>query len=163
MSLLRVSANVLLTTSLLMQNPVPMAGVKRMHAEGTFTVRTLPQESSDFEKSAGIARFAFEKEWSGTLAGSSQCEMLSSKTESTGAMVYVALEKFDGRLNGRQGSFYFSHVGTMQQGDPASAVLRVVIVKNSGTQELKGLSGELAIRIEAGQHFYTLDYELPDR
>ena len=163
MSLLRICANVLMTASLLTQNSVRLSGVKHMQAEGTFTVHTLPQQGSEFEKSAGVVRVAFEKQWSGALAGSSQCEMLSSITESTGAMMYVALEKFDGRLNGRQGSFYFSHVGTMQQGDPASGVLKVVIVKNSGTQELQGLSGELAIRIEAGHHFYTLDYELPDQ
>src|ERR1700759_3841121 len=119
-----------------------------MHGEGTFTVHTLLQEGTAFEKAARIARVGFEKEWSGALTGTSQCEMLASTTEVTGAMAYVAMERFAGKLNEQSGSFYFSHVATMQKGEPASGVIRIVVVKNSGTGDLCGLSGELDIHIE---------------
>ncbi len=132
-----------------------------MHGEGTFTVRAIPQEGTAFEGNAGIARVAFDKTWSGALTGTSQCEMLSSTTESTGAMAYVAMERFVGTLNGRPGTFYFAHVATMQKDDPSSGVMKIVVVKNSGTQELRGLGGELVIHIESGRHSYAFSYSLP--
>ena len=36
--------------------------------------------------------------------------------------------------------------------------LSVSVVPDSGTDELKGLSGTFSIRIEGGQHFYEFDY-----
>ncbi len=132
-----------------------------MQAEGTFTVQTLPQESTAFEKDAGIVRVGFEKKWSGVLAGTSRCEMLSSTTESTGAMAYTAMELFVGKVNGLSGSFYFSHVATMQKDDPASGVMTIHVVRNSGTEQLQGLKGELLIHIEGGRHSYVFDYNLP--
>lgn len=140
-----------------------MKGDAMMHGEGTFTVRTLPQEGSAFEKDAGIVRVGFEKEWSGVLTGSSKTEMLSSVTEETGAMAYVAMERFEGKLNGRPGSFYFAHTATMKKGDAESGVMHIVVVKNSGTGELRGLSGTLQIKIEGGKHSYGFEYELPER
>jgi len=35
-------------------------------------------------------------------------------------------------------------------------------VPGSGTGELKGITGTFAIKIEGGQHFYDLDYTLPE-
>jgi hypothetical protein len=37
----------------------------------------------------------------------------------------------------------------------------VSVVPDSGTGELTGIRGELAIRIEQGRHEYAFEYELP--
>jgi hypothetical protein len=34
-------------------------------------------------------------------------------------------------------------------------------VRDSGTDELAGLTGAMTIRIEGGKHYYALDYQLP--
>lgn len=38
--------------------------------------------------------------------------------------------------------------------------LRITIVPGSGTGALKGIRGELRLRIESGVHHYTLAYQL---
>jgi uncharacterized protein DUF3224 len=65
--------------------------------------------------------------------------------------------------SGRQGNFTFSHRATMMKGDaPSAGELSVVVVPNSGTGELTGLTGSLMIHIDAqGRHTWTFDYSLP--
>jgi len=134
-----------------------------MQANGTFEVKIAPAEGTTLEKEAGIGRMTIDKTWSGDLSGTSKGSMLTSATESTGAMAYVALEKVDAKLNGKSGSFYFSHNATMKKGDAASGVLKIIVVAGSGTGELTGISGELAINIDAkGGHAYVFNYELPE-
>ena len=41
--------------------------------------------------------------------------------------------------------------------------LSIVIVPYSGTGQLTGISGTMAIRIVDGQHFYDIDYSLPEQ
>ena len=50
----------------------------------------------------------------------------------------------------------------MRRGYAASGVMKVVVVKDSGTGELAGLSEELTIIIDPkGNPPYVFDYELP--
>ena len=134
-----------------------------MQAKGTFEVKITPAEGTTLEKEAGIGRMTIDKTWSGDLAGTSKGSMLTSATESTGAMAYVALEKVDATLNGKTGSFYFSHNATMKKGDAASGALNIYVVAASGTGGLAGISGELTINIDAkGGHAYVFNYELPE-
>ena len=45
---------------------------------------------------------------------------------------------------------------------PSAGDLSVTVVPNSGTGELSGLTGSLAIYIDAqGKHSWTFDYSLP--
>jgi len=129
-----------------------------MQAKGTFEVKISPVEGSDLEIEAGIGRMTIEKAWNGDLSGTSKGSMLTSATESTGVMAYVALEKVEGTLGGKAGNFYFSHSATMKKGDAFSGVLKITVVAGSGTGELAGLSGGLKIDIDAqGVHAYCLN------
>lgn len=62
-----------------------------------------------------------------------------------------------GELEGKQGSFVLQHFGTMDKGQD-SLILNVI--PDSGTYELKGLTGSMKIRIEQGIHYYDFDYRL---
>ena len=138
------------------------SGGKHMQAKGTFVVKVTPAEPSGVAKSAAIGRYTLEKTFSGDLEGSAEGEMLSSATESTGAMAYVAMDHVTGTLNGRKGDFYLMHSATMKKGDASSGVMKIVVVKDSGTGELAGIRGELTIIIDGkGGHSYVFDYELP--
>ncbi len=133
-----------------------------MEARGAFEVKVTPAEATTFEKGMGVARYEVVKSWAGDFAGTSKGEMLTSFTESTGAMAYVAMEQVTGKLGGRSGAFYLAHRATMKKGDIASGEMSVVIVKGSGTGELAGIWGELTIVIDAsGKHSYVLEYALP--
>jgi hypothetical protein len=137
-------------------------GGKHMQAKRTFEVKVTPAEVSSVGKDAGLACYSLEKTFRGDMEGSAKGEMLASMTESTGAMAYVALDHLTVTLTGRSGSFYLAHTATMIKGDAASGVMKVVVVKDSGTGDLAGLSGELTIIIDAkGKHSYVFNYDLP--
>jgi Protein of unknown function (DUF3224) len=71
---------------------------------------------------------------------------------------YVAVERITGSLDGRQGSFVVLHVGMARSGDSS---LEVLIVPDSGTGELAGITGSMRISEIAGGHHDTLNYQLP--
>jgi Protein of unknown function (DUF3224) len=128
--------------------PTPIAG--------TFDIvlRPLPEE-----RAAGDprARMTFTKTWHGELAGTSDGEMLTAGMPALGAAGYVALERFQGTLAGRRGSFVLQHSGTMLAGRDD---LLVVVSPGSGTGELAGIAGTMRID-SANGHRYTFDYALP--
>jgi hypothetical protein len=70
----------------------------------------------------------------------------------------VAIERVTGSLKGRSGTFIFQHSGTMTRGVPT---LSVTVIPDSGTGQLTGLTGKMAINIVDGKHFYDFDYTLP--
>ena len=83
--------------------------------------------------------------------------MLSALTATQGSAGYVALERVDGTLHGRRGSFVLQHTGTMTRGTPA---LSVSVVPDSGSGELTGLSGDFNIIVADGKHSYEFNYSL---
>ena len=85
--------------------------------------------------------------------------MLAVGTEVQGSAGYVAMEQFTGKLNGRSGTFALQHSGTMTRGTPQ---LSVTVVPDSGTGQLVGLSGQMAIKIDDGKHSYNFEYTLPE-
>jgi len=147
-----------LAISVAAQNEIHM-----VHAKGSFEVKMTPAEPTDIEKANDITRFTSAKTWHGDFEGVSHGEMITGSTASTGSMAYVAIERMTGKLSGRQGSFTFTHRATMMKGDaPTAGDLSVVVVPNSGTGELTGLTGSLMIHIDAqGKHTWTFDYSLP--
>ena len=110
---------------------------------------------------SGVEHQRLRKVFHGDLDGTSVGEMLSVGTPTEGSAGYVAIERFDGSLSGRKGSFALQHSGLMDRGKPS---LTVRVVPDSGTAELSGLSGRMKIRIaENGTHFYEFEYELHRR
>lgn len=104
---------------------------------------------------SAIGRHMIEKAYRGGLSGRALGEMLTAGQPQRGEAAYVALESFEGALDGRAGSFSLAHFGEM---DVGSEELRIGIVPGSGTGELSGIRGQLSIRREGGKHYYTLTY-----
>ncbi|MES2934540.1 MAG: DUF3224 domain-containing protein [Pseudomonadota bacterium] len=128
-------------------------------ANGSFEVKITPQSLANTEAAATLSRMSIDKQYTGDLIASGRGEMLTAGSAVAGSAGYVAIEYVDGSLNGRSGSFVLQHSGTMNRG---AAQLSVTVVPDSGTGELVGLSGTLAIIREAGQHRYEFDYSLPE-
>ncbi len=126
------------------------------HAHGTFTVKVAPLTPAPAE---GLGRFSIDKEIHGDLEATTKGEMFSGGDPKSGAAGYVAIEVVTGALGGKKGSFALQHSATM---DASGLKMTVLVVPGSGTGELKGIAGTFAIRIENGQHFYDLDYTLPE-
>jgi len=81
--------------------------------------------------------------------------MLTGITAVEASAADVLIERVAGGLDGSAGSFMRALIGIMDRGEPD---LRVVIVPDSGSGAVKGLSGTLITRIENGVHSYDLDY-----
>ena len=126
------------------------------HATGPFEVKLAPQPTD----APALGRLSIDKQFHGDLEATSKGEMLSAMTETKGSAGYVAMERVTGALHGRKGTFVLQHTGTMNRG---AATLSVTVVPDSGTDQLVGLSGKMAIKIEGGKHSYEFEYTLPEQ
>ena len=129
-----------------------------MKISGKFDVSLNPMDTyATSVDSSQLCRMSIDKQFHGDLSAESKGEMLSVLTQVQGSAGYVAIEQVVGTLVGKQGSFVLQHYGVMADGTDR---LILEVVPNSATNELIGLSGTMAIRIENGQHFYDFDFTL---
>ena len=127
-------------------------------ASGTFSVTMNPQAAEAGVGDASIGRIGLHKRFEGGLSGEALGQMLATRSPVDGSAAYVALDRFEGELDGRRGGFALHHRGVM---DAGVAALEVWVAPDSGSGELAGLRGKLDIRVEDKEHFYQLDYSLP--
>jgi hypothetical protein len=125
--------------------------------KGRFEIKATPLTSDDAEKRIGATRMVFEKRFMGALEATSTVSMLGLMKKELGSGCYVALELVEGSLGGRRGTSCLQHSSTMNRGKPAQTIL---VVPDSGTNELVGLSGAMTIDIVNGEHFFTFQYSL---
>jgi hypothetical protein len=124
---------------------------------GAFDVKLGPLPQYDEAADSPMARMSIDKVFHGDLDGTSKGEMLAARSSVEGSAGYVAIERVVATLKGRRGAFVLQHSATTTRGAPR---LAIVVVPDSGTGELSGLSGTMGIRIEGGKHFYDFDYSL---
>lgn len=145
------------------QTPPPGATLKEMvvtkRASGPFEVKLAPQPTAHAAEGSMLGRMSIDKQFRGELEATSQGEMLTAMTGVQGSAGYVAIEQVSGTLHGRRGTFVLQHTGIMDRGAPQ---LAVTVVPDSGTGELTGLTGKMAILIADGKHSYDFEYTLPD-
>jgi len=128
-----------------------------MHATGPFDVKITPQQDSNSDPSIG--RMTIDKQFHGDLEAHSVGQMLSAMSSVKGSAGYVAIEKVSGTLHGKKGTFVLQHNATMDRGKP---MLNIIVIPDSGTGELEGLTGTMTIDIAAGgKHTYNFSYSLP--
>jgi len=125
-----------------------------MTATGTFEVKLKPEVDENVGDPT-VGRMSIDKQFHGDLEGTSKGQMLAVQGDVKGSAGYVAMERVIGALAGHTGTFALQHTGTMNRGVPE---LSVTVVPDSGTGELKGLSGMLTIKIADGQHSYVFEY-----
>jgi hypothetical protein len=120
-------------------------------ARGPFTVKLVPLEPG----AGGIGRLTIDKVFQGDLDATSVGQMMAWQNADKTSGGYVALELVTGALLGRKGTFMLQHSATMNKGAPD---LRIIVIPGSGTGELAGLAGSLAIEVaKDGQHSYVLE------
>lgn len=95
-----------------------------------------------------LTRITIRKRYRGALEGTGVATVLTAQGED--GQAYVACERVEGVLDGREGTFVIQHGGV---GDAASQRTFGQIVPGSGTGELRGLAGEA---IEAQQGVLSL-------
>lgn len=138
-----------------------------MRAAGTFSVESFVPADVAGEPAAeqvittgtpvGVARM--EKRYAGEVTGRSATLFVAAFDQQAGVGTYVAMESFEGSLNGSAGTFNFAHAATTSGSDRAGDLF--TIVPASGTGELTGVTGAGGISIDAdGTHRIWFDYQL---
>ncbi len=131
--------------------------MNKMVAKGEFAVNLAPLAPMIGKNGVQLGRMSLTKTFSGDLAGQSLGEMLSAGTSVEGSAGYVALEQVEGTLHGKSGSFVLQHYGFMDRGESR---LNVEVVPDSGTGQLKGLTGKMNMTVEDGKHLYEFEYAI---
>ena len=126
-------------------------------ATGSFDVKITPLATDSPAEGSTLGRMSIEKQFHGDLEATSTGEMLTVGAAIKNSAGYVAVERVTGSLHGRTGTFALQHNATMTRG---TGSLNIVVVPDSGTGELTGLSGRLSIEIAGGKHSYVFEYTL---
>lgn len=126
-------------------------------AHGTFEVDMKPLEGDAAFPALG--RLSIDKQFRGDLEGTSRGQMLSAFSGVEGSAGYVAIERVSGSLHGRRGEFLLQHRGIMARG---AGDLSIVVIPDSGTEDLAGLTGKMTITNADGLHSYEFEYSLQE-
>ncbi|MEO7912430.1 MAG: DUF3224 domain-containing protein [Roseiflexaceae bacterium] len=123
------------------------------NTEGTETAYDEPTDG------ASLFRATVGRRFQGAFTGNSVAEVIICRSASD-RMGYVATDRFVGHLDERAGSCVIQHGGPIDRG-----VLRSFgyIVPGSGTDNLRGLRGDVSISVTPeGQHTLTLNYDFEE-
>jgi Protein of unknown function (DUF3224) len=134
--------------------------ISMRRAIGSFDVSLQPLSNAEVSSDGMFGRMLLTKTFRGDLSGSARGQMLSALTSVKGSASYVAIDQVTGELDGRRGSFVLQHTGAMNRG---TQLLSIMVVPDSGTDELAGLSGTLSINVIDGKHFYDFIYSIPEQ
>ena len=134
-----------------------------MRTSGTFTVATFEPTDVTVEPPIttalpiGVARM--EKVYDGDVRGRSATLFTAAYDQATGQGTYLAMEAFEGSVDGRAGTFAYVHSATTSGSDRTHEYF--LVVPGSGTGELAGMRGDGSLAIDAGgTHRVTFEYEL---
>ena len=134
-----------------------------MRATGTFSVKAFNPTSlapePAIETALPVGVVLMEKHFDGGIAGRSATVFTAAFNQTTGVGTYVAMESFEGTVDGREGAFNFVHSASTGGSDRSAEYF--AIVPSSGTGQLAGISGTGGLVIDPdGTHRIWLDYEV---
>jgi hypothetical protein len=134
-----------------------------MRATGTFRTKDFAPTSVFAEPpiraALDMSVATMEKEYSGAVTGRSATIFTSAFDPDLGVGTYVAMEAFEGSLDGHEGTFAFVHSASTTGADRSNEYF--LIVPGSGTGALAGITGSGALEIDSeGVHRMTFDYAL---
>ena len=119
-----------------------------------FEITKWDQSTYDDADALELGRATVGKNFAGgELVGTSSAELLMVRT-SAGPAAYTAVERFTGKLAGREGSFVMVHGASA---DETSSQGRIV----AAVGDLTGLTGTVVYEHDDKGPRLTVDYELP--
>lgn len=122
-------------------------------AESALTVEDRQGSPVEWE-GAHMTRARWTKSFTGDLTATSYIEFVMGELENEGPRVYVGVERVDGTLHGRKGTFTLVHTARSHGSDNE---MIITVLPGSGTGELAGISGTGQI---SPKHEFVLDYDL---
>ncbi len=126
----------------------------------SFVPATISPPPAEVVTGRPVGLAIITKAFDGQITGSSVTLFTAAFDQAAGAGTYVAMESFEGTVNGLTGTLNFAHSATTTGSDRLDEFF--TIVPGSGTGELEGITGTGGIRVSAdGDHEIWFDYELP--
>lgn len=132
------------------------------HAASKFEMKGWDEKTWDGQdykavSGAKLTRAEMRYAYHGDLKAESSAQLLMTYRDDETAD-YVGLEKIDGTLGGKKGSFVLQLTGGF---DGTTARVNSVIVPGSGTGELKGITGKGLAEsgAEPDKYHFELDYD----
>ena len=136
------------------RDSIPSAG-PRTRARAKITVQSSQARSYDQTASPALMEIRLNEIFSGDLEGQSPVRALQVARDDRSASL-VSLQRFSGKLDGRQGSFVLQGSEVVEDGKITAAWFAV---PGSGTGDLLGLRGEGGFEGDFGKGSEgTLDY-----
>jgi hypothetical protein len=127
-------------------------------ATGSFQLSSWNEETYDDDQANKMTLATVEQKSSGDIEGDGSVRWLMAY-RADGTARFVGLQKVDGTLAGRRGSFVLETMGDF---DGRMARWSVTVIPGSGTDELSGLDGSGSFGAGHGpEATYEIDYELP--
>jgi len=106
-----------------------------------------------------LSRVTVKKTFDGELKGESTAQLLMCSSED-GSAGYTVMERVVGELEGRKGSFVMIHGGTHTPAETSRAL--GFIMPNSGTAQLKGITGTVEFISDENGKNIILDFAFAD-
>jgi hypothetical protein len=127
----------------------------RARAEAKITVHSYEAKPYDQLESPALAELRLNETFTGDIDGESPVRALQVMRDDQSASL-VSVQRFCGKLAGRQGTFVLQGSETVENGKIKATWF---VVPGSGTGELSGLRGEGGFEGHFGKGSYgTLDY-----
>lgn len=131
------------------------AAAHRMRAVATITVQSSEAKPFDQTAKPELMEIRISETFSGDLEGESTVRALQATADDHSASL-VSLQRFRGRLAGRQGTLVLQGEETIENGAIKATWF---VIPGSGTGELSGLRGEGGFEGQFGKGSEgTLDY-----
>jgi hypothetical protein len=135
-----------------------IGGTMAAHATGTFKIEGWDEATrSEQEEGGKLTQASVRQSFSGDIEGEGSVEWLMCYRPDETAE-FVGLQRIEGRLGDRSGSFVLLQTDGSFDGTEARG--RLAVVPGSGTGDLRGLRGQGEFSAPHGsQASMTLDYD----
>jgi hypothetical protein len=129
-------------------------------ATATFQIENWDEnEILEADGGSKVTHAKVSRSFAGDLEGEGTVEWLMGYEEG-GSASFVGLERINGKLGDKAGTFVLQHIGTF---DGETAKAQLLIVPGSGTGDLRGLEGEGSFEAGLGpdgQRSLSLDFDV---
>ena len=133
-----------------------------MNKQITIPFQVTGWDAQNYDEMPGaptLSRVTVKKNFEGDLKGESTAQLLMCSGEG-GSAGYTVMERVVGDLEGRKGSFIMIHGATHTPQETSRAL--GFIMPNSGTGELRGISGTVEFKASEKGKNIILDYAFAD-
>jgi hypothetical protein len=127
-------------------------------ATAEFDLDSWDEQTLDEAPGARLFSIEITKTYRGDVEGTSVTRLFTATSDTDeGSAAYGGVERLDVSVLGKKGTFVLRHAALMS---PAGQGMEVLVVPNTGTGELAGITGSAQIDVgPGGEHAFTIQLD----